>query len=149
MSRLQRASARAPLFLAYLDAGFLLFVLYAVELRIGSAKQVLPGIDTVTDPRVANGHLQRIRHLGTRELVVDCRTQIYDLLLLRRLLEHYELIAAITCDKAARRRADFFERSGYDLKSVVALHMPIAIVNLLKAVGVHHKQIYIFGLIHI
>ena len=74
---------------------------------------------------------------------------MHDTLLARRLLKHHELIAAITCDKATRRRADFFERSGYDLKSVVALHMSTAIVNLLKAVGVHHEQIHIFGLIHI
>ena len=74
---------------------------------------------------------------------------MHDILLRRRLLKHHELIAAITCDKATRRRADFFERSGDDLKSMVTLHMSIAIVNLLKAVGVHHKQIYIFGLIHI
>ena len=84
-----------------------------------------------------------------RELVVDCRAQMHDILLRRRLLKHHKLIAAITRDKATRRRADFLKRSGDDLKSMVALHMPIAIVNLLKAVGVHHKQIYIFGLIHI
>ncbi len=31
-------NSRVPLFLAYLNAGFLLLALYAVELRIGSAK---------------------------------------------------------------------------------------------------------------
>lgn len=31
-------NGRAPLFLAYLNAGFLFLALYAVELRIGSAK---------------------------------------------------------------------------------------------------------------
>ena len=71
----------------------------------------------------------------------------YDVLFRRSLLEHHELIAAITRDKATRRRADLFERSRYDLESMVALHMSIAIVNLLKAVGVHHKQIHIIGLI--
>ena len=109
----------------------------------------MPGIDAITNPCVADGHPQQIRNLGARELVVDCRAQMHDILFRHCLLEHHELIATITCDKAARRRADFFERSGYDLKSVVALHMPVAIVNLLKAVGVHHKQIYIFGLINI
>ena len=84
-----------------------------------------------------------------RELVVDCRAQMHDILFRRCLLEHHELIATVACDKATRRRADLFERSGYNLKSMVALHMSIAIVNLLKAVGVHHEQIYIFGLIHI
>lgn len=136
-------------FLAYLDAGFLLLALYAVELRVGSTEQVLPGIDAITNPRVADGHPQQIRNLGARELVVDCRAQMQDILLRYRLLKHHELIAAITRDKATRRRADFFERSGYDLKSMVALHMSIAVVNLLKAVGVHHKKIHVFGLIHI
>lgn len=32
---------------------------------------------------------------------------------------------------------------------MIALNMSIPVVNLLKAVSVHHKQIYIFGLIHI
>ena len=58
----------------------------------------------------------------------------YDVLLRRCLLEHHELIAAIACDKATRRRADLFERSRYDLEGMVALHMTIVIVNLLKAV---------------
>lgn len=107
MPHLQRTFAWS-LFLAYLDAGFFLLVLYAVELRIGSAKQVLPGIDTITHPCVADRHPQQIRHLGTRELVVDCLAQAHDVLLCYRLLEHYELIAAITCDKATRRRADIF-----------------------------------------
>ena len=84
-----------------------------------------------------------------RELVVDCRAQMHDILFRRCLLEHHELIATITRDKATRRRADILERRRNNLKSVVALHMPIAIVNLLKAVGVHHEQIHIFGLIHI
>ena len=84
-----------------------------------------------------------------RELVVDCRAQMHDIPFRHCLLEHHELIATVACDKATRRRADLFERSGYNLKSMVALHMSIAIVNLLKAVSVHHKQIYIFGLIHI
>ena len=48
---------------------------------------------------------------SARELVVDCRAQTYDVLFRCRLLKDYELIAAITCDKAARRRADLFERS--------------------------------------
>ena len=138
-----------PFFLAYLDAGFLFLGLDAVELRVGSAKQVLPGIDTITDPCVADGHPQQIWNLGTRELVADCRTQTHDVLLRRRLLKHHELIAAITCDKAARRRSDLFERSRYDLEGMVALHMSIVIVNLLKAVGVHHEQIHIFCLTHI
>ena len=112
---MSRGAPRTPacaLFLAYLDAGLLFLGLDAVELRVGSAKQVLPGIDAVTDPCVADGHPQQIRHLGARELVVDCRAQTYDVLLRCRLLKDYELIAAITCDKAARRRADLFERSG-------------------------------------
>ena len=109
----------------------------------------MPGIDTITDPCIADGHPQQIRHLGTSELVVNRRTQVYDVLFRRCLLEHHELIATITCDKATRRRADLFERSRYDLKSMVALHMSIPVVNLLKAVGIHHKQIHIFGLIHI
>ena len=58
-----------PLFLAYLDAGFLFLGLDAVELRVGSAKQVLPGIDAITNPCVADGHPQQIRNLGARELV--------------------------------------------------------------------------------
>lgn len=82
-----------------------------------------------------------------RELVVDCRAQMHDILFRRCLLEHHELIATITRDKATRRRADILERRRNNLKSMVALHMSIAIVNLLKAVGVHHKQIHIIGLI--
>ena len=92
------ASVR-PFFLAYLDAGFLFLGLDAVELRVGSAKQVLPGIDAITNTCVADGHPQQIRNLGARELVVDCRAQMHDILLRRRLLKHHELIAAITCDK--------------------------------------------------
>lgn len=71
---MSRGAPRTPacaLFLAYLDAGFLFLGLDAVELRIGSAKQVLPGIDAITNPCVADGHPQCIRHLGMRELVVD------------------------------------------------------------------------------
>lgn len=86
------ASVR-PFFLAYLDAGFLLLALYAVELRVGSAKQVLPGIDAITNPCVADGHPQQIRDLGARELVADCRAQTHDVLLRRRLLKHHKLIA--------------------------------------------------------
>ena len=84
-----------------------------------------------------------------RELVVDCRAQMHDILFRRCLLEHHELIATITRDKATRRRADILERRRNNLKSMVALHMSIPVVNLLKAVGVHHKQIHVFGLIHI
>ena len=62
-----------PFFLAYLDAGFLFLGLDAVELRIGSAKQVLPGINAITNPCVADGHPQQIRDLCARELVADCR----------------------------------------------------------------------------
>lgn len=124
-------------------------MLYAVELRIGSAKQVLPGIDAITHPCVADRHPQQIRHLGTRELVVDRLAQMHDVLLRCRLLEHYELIAAIACDKSTRRRADIFECDGDNLKGMVALHMSIAIVNLLKAISVHHKQIHIVRMIHI
>lgn len=109
----------------------------------------MSGINAIADPRVTDGHPQCIRHLGTSELVVNRRTQVYDVLLRRCLLEHHELIAAIACDKATRRQADLLERSRYDLEGMVALHMTIVIVNLLKAVGVHHKQIHIFGLIHI
>lgn len=136
---------RAPLFLAYLDASFLFLGLDAVELRIGSAKQVLLGINTIADPRVTDGHPQCIRYLGTSELVANRRTQVYDVLLRRRLLKHHELIATITCDKATRRRADLFERSRYDLEGMIALNMSIPVVNLLKAVSVHHKQIHIIG----
>ena len=65
------------------------------------------------------------------------------------LLQYDELITAIARNKAAGRRTDVLEYCGNNLKSMVALHMSILIVNLLKAVGVHHEQIHIFGLIHI
>lgn len=109
MPHLQRTFAWS-LFSSVSGRRLFLLVLYAVELRIGSAKQILPGIDTITHPCVADRHPQQIRHLGTRELVVDCLAQAHDVLLCYRLLEHYELIAAITCDKATRRRADIFGR---------------------------------------
>ena len=73
--------------------------------------------------------------------------RLYNLLLRRCLLEHHELIAAIARDKAAGRRADVLERLRNDLKGMVALDMSIAVVNLLKAVSIHHQQIHIIGLV--
>lgn len=100
----------APIFLAYLNAGFLLLALDAIELRIGSTKQILPGIDPIANPRVTDRHLQQLRHLSTSEFVVDRRAQVYDVPFRRRLLEHHELIAAIARDKAAGHRTDVLER---------------------------------------
>ena len=139
----------APIFLAYLNAGFLLLALDAIELRIGGAKQILPGIDPIANPRVTDRHLQQIRHLGAGEFLVNRCAQACDLLLRCRFLEHHELITAITCDKTARRRANVLERGRDNLKGMVAFHMSIMVVNLLKAIGIHHQQIHIVSLISI